>query len=286
MGGKFRLSPNQVTRKVFLYCLALAADNFNIDIHCLTIMCNHYHLVVTANHLNSDLAKFMHCLNLNTALVFNDIQEQRGTFWTPGSYHLSRLNSKDAVMRAMVYVICNPVQAGLVRRLENWPGFVSTPGMCVSFNQLQHRPAFFGQLSEKDESIRLRFVKPPQFANMTNGQFIAELEKLVRIRLDEIRAARRAQGLGFLGAAHVRNQHFNDSPDSNGVIASVAAFEDNCDANRFYDEEDDRNYRAFCEQHEECLEQVRRGERPIFPYGTYKMVVTYGYPVAPAPEDG
>ena len=283
LGGRFRLIPNRTIRGMFLYCLALAAKRFAIDIHCLCVMSNHYHIVVGCNSLLSDLPGFMHCLNLNAALVLNAHQRRSGTFWEPGSYNLKTLTSEESVLRAMVYVICNPVTAGLIRDPRRWIGFNTRTDNAGNYRCRTWRPNFFGPGSIKPEDVWLQFSKPACFAYLSDSDYHDMLDRAVQARLEEIWAARAAQGLGYLGLAAIRRQTCDQHPDGEGIVNPERAHEE-VEYADFHDEEEEQEYRDFCEAHEECMDIVRAGGRPDFPYGTYKMVRKLGFDVVAAPD--
>lgn len=47
LGRRFLLRPDRELNRAFLYCLAVAARKYGIQVHALCVMSNHYHVAVT-----------------------------------------------------------------------------------------------------------------------------------------------------------------------------------------------------------------------------------------------
>ena len=110
---RFFLRPSLLVNNILLYCLARAAEQFDVRVHAFCFMSSHMHLVVSDP--SAVLPKFMHALDLAIAKAMNTELERRESFWRAGSYDLVALEDDEAVLSAIVYTLMNPVAAGLVR---------------------------------------------------------------------------------------------------------------------------------------------------------------------------
>ena len=65
----------------------------------------------------------MQWLNLYIAKCMNVVLGRWGVFWEPESYSGVQLIEDQDVLEKMLYTLVNPVEAGLVRWGDEWPGF-------------------------------------------------------------------------------------------------------------------------------------------------------------------
>lgn len=82
------------------------------------LMSNHVHLVVRTEH--ADLARGMNALHNGYARSFNQRHGKINHLFGD-RYGSSVLQDAQQVRRIVAYVVNNPVEAGLVRRAEEWP---------------------------------------------------------------------------------------------------------------------------------------------------------------------
>jgi putative transposase len=103
-------------------------DNKLYDLVAHTIMPNHVHLVIQLGgesdgpiERNSiPLYRILQSIKRYTARRANQILCRVGQFWQPESYdHVIR--NGEELERTIDYILHNPVKAGLVRRIEEWP---------------------------------------------------------------------------------------------------------------------------------------------------------------------
>jgi REP element-mobilizing transposase RayT len=116
----FRLRPCAETNRIFLYCLAFAAERTGVVVHAACVMSNHHHLVVTDTR--GVLPEFLRELHRLTAKAINASQGQWENLWAAESCSAVRLVTDQDVEDKIAYVVANPVAAGLVEQPEQWPG--------------------------------------------------------------------------------------------------------------------------------------------------------------------
>jgi len=117
---RFFLRPSYRTNAIFRYILAVAATRYDVRVHAFCVLSNHFHLVVTDPHAR--LPEFHRYLDALVARATNCSLGRWESFWDPDGYSAVRLESNADVMEKMVYVLANPVAAGLVRHGREWPG--------------------------------------------------------------------------------------------------------------------------------------------------------------------
>ena len=107
----------------------LEMQNKRYELIAYCIMSNHCHLLIenivqeTAHHSGKS-AKYpvtdtLRLLKGSTARDCNQILERSGKFWHDESYdHYVR--TKDELERTILYILQNPVKAGLVKEWKDW----------------------------------------------------------------------------------------------------------------------------------------------------------------------
>ena len=85
MGRRFLLRPDKRLNNLFVYCLALAAQKYGIQIHAFCVMSNHYHLVLTDTEGVGD-SKFKRGswdIEEMTYCTFYEVRMAMGCNWAP-----------------------------------------------------------------------------------------------------------------------------------------------------------------------------------------------------------
>ena len=122
---RFLLRPDRELHRLFVYCLALAANKHGIEVHALGVMSNHYHLVVT--DVRGVLPDFMMGLHRSLALSIKQLRDLDEVLWEPNvPYSAVELGRPSEILDKIAYTLLNSVSAGLVRTPERWPGVLST----------------------------------------------------------------------------------------------------------------------------------------------------------------
>lgn len=95
---------------------------------CWVLMPDHLHLLIGLGATES-LPKLMQRIKSVTAGIANAAQGRRGAVWMPG-YHDRGVRSEAMLLPLARYVIANPVRAGLVQQVKDYPwwGCAWSPG--------------------------------------------------------------------------------------------------------------------------------------------------------------
>jgi len=202
---QFLLRPSRSVNALFLFVLAVVARRFGIRVHLFCVLSNHFHLLLTDPQAR--LPAFMQFLDAFVARALNAFLGRWEDFWAPGSYSAVALSAREDILREAVYVLANPVVAGLVRRGRLWPGLWSAPESVGGEPLRATRPRhFFGEESTFPAEVSLRLTVPPGFgsAEEFRSRLCAALEER------EVEAAKEHHS--FLGAVKVKEQRPTDRP--------------------------------------------------------------------------
>jgi putative transposase len=268
------LRPSRDTNAVFLYVLAVAARRFGIRVHAFCVLSNHFHLVVTDP--DAQLPAFSQYLDSLVARALNASLGRWESFWAPSSYSAVALASADDILSKTVYVLANPVAAGLVRRCREWPGLWSAPERIGGPPIPASRPrTFFRATGYMPDRADLELVPPPGFPSA--DAFRAALVEQLAGEEESVTQLRAAEGRGFLGAARILAQDPTSHPGvpqaRRGLRPRVAA------RDRWRRVEALSRLVEFLARYREAWRARRVGRTGyVFPAGTYLLRIAHGVP--------
>jgi len=270
---EFRLLPSRIVNQIILYCLAYGALCTGIWVHAVQTMSNHWHLVVTDPE--GKLPKFMEIVHKLIAKCLNAKFQWEENLWSCEKASAVRLEDKGSILGKIVYVLVNPVAAGLVAFVRDWLGFSTSDTPFGSSLTVKRPKVFFREKSDMPEEISLEIVRPDAFSLVDDATFTAQVREQVARRERAIQDAFRAQGRTFLGAKRclrfsrwdrprIEEPLFEPSPT---VAAEDAAIRKAAIARQ----------RAFLEAYREAYQLWKAGDREVlFPPGTYWLRVHAG----------
>jgi REP element-mobilizing transposase RayT len=275
LGRRFLLRPDGAINNIFVYCLALAAEKFGVELHAACVMSNHYHLILT--DVRGVLPDFTAWLNRQLAMCIKRVRKWDEVVWEPNvACSAIELPGSAEVLDKVAYVLLNPVSAALVRSPERWPGVVTTLRTLRRGTMGAKHPEVWFK-SKARESATLSFTTPTCFADQAS--YHSALESLLASRLARVRARTRQQGRGYLGRTRLRKtpvwerpttkkQRFGRSPTFSALTRSqwLAAA---------------KQLRAFRAAYRTAYEAWRSGKRDAeFPAGTWWVARYAGAVVA------
>lgn len=208
---QFLLRPDDDTNNAFIYCLAEAAQRFEIHILLPMAMSNHYHAIVFDPLGN--LPRFTEHFHKMFAKCQNVLRRRWENFWASEQVCVVHLVDYEAVLDKLVYAATNPVKDGLVARACDWPG-VNGLGALLSGQPLTaRRPRFFfrptGMMPER---VTLHLLIPPQLADAAHVR--AQLRDAVATVEAEVKERLIRAGTRVIGAAVIRSQSWRSTPIS------------------------------------------------------------------------
>jgi putative transposase len=110
------------SEKNYEYFLRLMKEKATAHLVCLVSYClmpNHYHLVVQQNEKGS-ISKFIQSIMGSYVQAINKGYNTSGSLFQ-GKAKAKLIDSDEYVLQVIRYIHLNPVNAGLVRKPEEWP---------------------------------------------------------------------------------------------------------------------------------------------------------------------
>ena len=265
---QFLLVPTRRTVQIIRYCLAYAMSRTGVLVHAVIFMSNHYHIIVTDP--SGVLPAFVACLNKLIAKATNASLGRWENLWATEQASYVRLPDDEAILDKIAYVLCNPVQAGLVNKGHQWPGV--RHGRFGSF-PVARPEGFFRADGTMPESIEF-VVTPPAFGGLAAHEAQELIDQAVLEREAVERAKIIQQGRGFLGGRAVKNQNPFDSPRTDEPRRQLSPRV--ATRKRWLREEVLGRCREFARAYREALVAWRAEVRSVvFPFGTYLMRVQH-----------
>lgn len=109
--------------------LAAAQTLYPVTICHLMVMGNHIHMIIVVKDPR-DTIQFMRYLKAEIAHTLNRLLGRTGqSFWVEG-YDSVMILSPEKLLERMEYIYSNPLAAGLVRRVEEYPGLNTYSCLC------------------------------------------------------------------------------------------------------------------------------------------------------------
>jgi len=273
---QFLLRPSTLTNQIVEYCLAVAAEQTNVQLHAVCAMSNHWHAVVFDP--DARLPAFLEVAHKLIAKCQNAALGRWENFWSSDKPSVVLLVSEHDVLDKMAYVIANPTQAGLVRAPQLWPGVITHH---LGERRVVERPDhFFREDGTLPDELALEFVRPPIFLGLSDATVNRMLADAVAARVRHARQALGEQGRKFLGVEGVLRQSFNQrpvTPEPRGNInPRIAA------RTRSLRQRAIADFKRFVRAYRHAWEAWRAGNAAqLFPAGTYALRLLAGVRCAP-----
>jgi hypothetical protein len=269
------MRPDKITDQTFLYCLAVAAQRYRIEVILPSALSNHHHTNVFDRH--GTIVEFVEHFHKLFARAQNAHRGRRENFWSSEPPSILRLEGYDDVMNKLVYAATNPVKDGLVDHHYNWPG---VNGFSDLVNRRVRRiyrpPHFFRSDGPLPEFVDLEYTIPPELGDADT--VLAQLRALVETEEARLEGERLGTGKPLLGAPAVRRQSWWSTPGSiqprRGVRPKFAA-------RSFWAKlEAIRRNRAFVDAYRAARALWLAGLDAVFPIGTYWLRRFANVPIA------
>lgn len=221
--GRDDIYLSDADREAWLEVFGQVCERFNWICHAWCQMTNHYHILIETPEAN--LVKGMRQLNGVYTQRLNRAHGRVGHVFQ-GRYKAILVERDSYLLELARYVVLNPLRAGMIKQLENWPwcSYMATCGQVASPVWLQ-TDWILGQFGQKRVSAIVNYVRfvhegarLPSIWTQLQGQIYLGSEEFVlkmqaqiehKPTLDEIpRAQRRimTQPLAEFEQRYVRNE--------------------------------------------------------------------------------
>jgi putative transposase len=280
-GRRFLLRPDDELNRLFTWCLATAAAQFEVEVHVAVCMSTHYHLVVTVP--NENVSELMHAMNLRMAQGLKVLRKYvSGVVWEPGKLSIVELKTTEAVVEQIAYALANPVKAGLVFDARDWPGVTAAVEDIGTGALSATRPDYYFDPEKWGDDVSHPLTLPACLRDRS----IEEAHDWIRSELEHqqtlARAHVKAEGWKVLGAVAAKNvspyRCAKSWREIGKLTPHIAAGRGQKEA-RLAAIAELLEFRAL---YRDAKRRWCAGERDVvFPAGTYWMRVHHGVRVAP-----
>ena len=273
---EFWLKPTKQTTRIFLYCIAMAAQKTGIKLHAACVMSTHWHAIVSDS--DTHVAQFYAWVHKYVAKAVNCARGRKENLWSSEKVSVIPLESPEDVLDKTVYTLCNPVSAHLVARGENWSGVWLYR---QSHSQIVKRPdVYFADEGTMPEEVVLTIHQPCSHANMSAAAYETLIAETIAHEENQIGETMKKTGQKFMGMDTVLQQSHGDRPGTQevrrGMNPRFAAKDKALRISAI------RRYKQFVSDYSKALKAWRNGNRGVeFPPGTYAMRIYAGVTVSP-----
>ena len=281
-GRVFLLRPCKRTNQIVGYVVAVMATRWNIGVHALTVMGNHWHVCLT--DLDGNIVGFQRDCHQFIARALNAHHGEFESVWA-SSEPTSRVECQepDDLVGKIAYTMANPVEAGLVRYGKSWPGLRRAwPSKPLVFRKPKRFFRGKDQGGSWPEEAALELARPPGYDELSDDELGGLIDGAIDAREARFRRQHDAEGRSFLGRRGVLEQSRYDRPRTReprfGISPRVAC------RNKWRRIERLRANRRWLDGYLTALARWREGDRAVvFPTGTYQMRVVHGVTCASLP---
>jgi putative transposase len=273
---QFLLRPDPKTNNAFVYCLAVAAQRNPIDVVNFVQMSNHLHDALYDRLGNAPA--FYEDFHKLLAKCMNALRGRWENFFSSEQVSVVQLETRDDLINKLVYVATNPVKAGLVERVDDWPGASGYRALLSGEPLRATRPKhFFAEDGTMPEEVNLHLTIPPELGD--RDEILAEVQTRVAAFEEETARERARTGKRVLGRYAVLRQSWRDSPTSReprrGLRPTIAA------RSLWARLEAIQRKRDFIAAYRRARHALLAGAPIPFPPGTYWLRRFLGVEVAP-----
>jgi REP element-mobilizing transposase RayT len=257
---QFLLRPDSETNNAFIYCLAVAAKRTGIDVMNFVQMSNHLHDVIFDRDGNAPA--FYEDFHKLLAKCVNAHRGRWENVFSTEQVCVVRAESREDLIDKLAYTATNPINDGLVARVDDWPGASGYRALLRGRPLKAKRPKqFFSERGTMPAEVTLELTIPSELGD--RDEIVAALK--ARVESIEIAAAR--SGRPVLGRTAVLRQSWRDSPTSReprrGLRPTIAA------KNLWKRLEAIQRKREFAVEYRRARAALLAGIPIPFPHGTY-----------------
>lgn len=208
---QFLLRPDEESVNAFIYCLAVAAQRYDVSIMNFMQMSNHLHDSLYDRHGNRPaFAEYFHKL---LAKCTNARLGRWENVFASEQVNVVLLPTTEDLIKNLVYIATNPIKAGLVERVADWPGANGYEALLTRTPLHATRPKhFFAEDGVMPAEVTLWVGIPPELGD--HDAICAEVRAQVEAYEQEAARRRAETGTKVLGRYAVLRQSWRETPTS------------------------------------------------------------------------
>jgi putative transposase len=208
---QFLMRPDEKTTNAFIYCLAVAATRYEIDVLLTVAESNHHHSVIFDR--KGRCSEFVEYFHKVFARCQNSLRGRWENFWAAEEPCITRLLDPATVIDKLVYTASNPVKDRLVERVHHWPGANAYPSFLSGREMSASRPAhFFRPTGPMPATATLRLVIPPELGD--RNSVLEAVRAGVNAVEEAARQERQQTGARVVGRKAILSQSWRAAPTS------------------------------------------------------------------------
>ena len=281
-GRVFLLRPSRRTNQIVGYVVAVMQKRWNIKVHAIDVMSNHWHLCLTDADRN--VVDFQRDCHQFIARALNAHCGEFESVWASAQSSRVECEEPDDLIEKIAYTMANPVKAGLVRYGKSWPGlrraWPSKPLVIRRPTKFFRGPDQGG--SWPDEAV-LELSRPPGYEELSDDELAAVITTAIDEHEERYRSKYDAEKRPFLGRRNVLRQSRHDRPrtrEPRFAISPKVACRD-----KWRRIERLQANKRWLREYQTTLKRWRAGDREVvFPAGTYQMRVVHNVRCAEGPD--
>lgn len=287
-GRTFLLRPSPRTNALVRYVVAAMVRKWHMKLHAITVMSNHWHLVLTDPEGN--VVDFQRDCHAFVARALNAAHGEFEAVWSSSATSRVECAQSEDIVERIAYTMANPVEAGLVRYGSSWPG-VRHAWPCRPRSIRRPRGFFRGanEAGAWPDVVTLELSRPPGYDELADDELAAVIaaaiearEEMFRRKHDRKHKRTGRRSSAFLGRRAVLAQRRHDRPgtrESRFRMSPKVACRD-----KWRRIERIEANKAWLAEYNDARRSWAAGLRDVvFPAGTYKLRVQHGVYCAPPP---
>jgi hypothetical protein len=259
---QFLMVPDDEIKNAYIYCLAEAAQRFDIMVMLGQLMSNHHH--TECFDLHGNISAFMQRFHSHFAKCVNLIRGRKENCWASTPPCATKLLDRSTVLSKLAYAALNPVKAHLVARVADWP--LDMLRALVDGKPIRAtRPRFFRANGPMPAEVELKLEIPDVLDH--RELLLAELQRRVAEVEQESAEQREKTGRRVVGRHRILRQNWRSAPTTEEPKRTLRPRFASLDMWKRIDAL--QGYRAFLREYREARAASLRGIPVVFPAGTY-----------------
>ena len=260
---RFLLRPDSIINRIILFEIARSSTRHGQCVHGVLAMSNHIHQVSTDTTGNR--SQFMRDTMREISRARNHNLDRRGSLWDGSPFGDTVLLKRETIERKLIYTWLNPVEAGLVRRVENWPGVKILPRHWGKTIRVKKPEGYYGR--DTPDYVEFIPMPPPGYDDMTLEEVREHFEELLRKAEEKLLKQRGKKKV--VGAIKVCQINPCSCPKTSSPLRSLNpryACKDPAVLSRAL-----RRHQAFLGAYQRSRLKWMKGKKVKFPCGTVQL---------------